>query len=36
MMIALGGRYVNLDHVKSIEFATRGDVDYADVTYADG
>lgn len=36
MMIALGGRYVNLDHVKSIEFATRSNVDYADVTYADG
>jgi hypothetical protein len=36
MMIALGGRYVNLDHVRSIEFATRSDVDYADVTFADG
>jgi hypothetical protein len=35
MMVFMGDRYINLDHVKTIAFSTRDKVDFADVEFAD-
>jgi hypothetical protein len=35
MMVFLGNRYINLDHVKTIAFCTRDKVHFADVEFAD-